>query len=297
MNIIRACIVCAVFTLMMSGCAGTQTFSGAVRAGDTVAVAVGWRQNLTKDNITVTVTTGSPANQITQAVYGPNDPAIRAVINMYPDPLSSLLVSPQVGEDLTPYAQLYASTVDTNYTGYDKDWSQTVVYVDLPPGLPVGTAQIHVSGAGYADPPASTVEILPGTGSPIAFSTEGTSLNSNQLMSMGRVSNLAVSFTGSTIPHAIQIDLAHDPDRDNGGAGKAYVVNSRGDIKDIAWHDDGRNLRVILTPTHDQPLSNLLDFKFYIAGGLTGMNVKDTLAYDVNGNTVTGILPVLNASP
>jgi hypothetical protein len=297
MNIVRTGVVCAVFILVMSGCAGTQTFSGAARAGDTVAVAVGWRQNLTMNNITVTITTGPPSNRVTQAVYGPNDPAIRAVINLYPDPLSSLLVSPQVGADLTPYAQLYASTVDVNYTGYDKDWSQTVVYVDLPPGLPVGTAQIWVSGAGYANPPASTVEIVAGVGSPIAFATEGASLGPNQLLSMGRVPNQTVSFTGSTIPNAIQIDLAHDPDRDNGGVGKAYVVNTRGDIKSIAWRDDGLNLRVILTPTHNQPLSNLLDFKFNIAGGLTGLHVTNTLAYDANGNTIPGILPVLTASP
>lgn len=281
--------VCAIFILALSGCAGTQSFSGAVRAGDTVAVAVGWRQNLAKDNITVTITTGSPGNQVTYATYGPNNAAIRAVINLYPDPLSSLVVSPQLGEDLTPFAQQYASLMDSSYASYDKDWSQTVVFVDLPTDLPVGNAQIRVSGGGYTNPPVSVVEILPGSGSPINFSTEGGGLNANQLGSLGRVPNQSVTFTGSTIPHAIQVDLAHYPDRDSGGVGKAHVANTRGDIKNIAWRDDGSNLRVILTPTNDRSFSDLLDFKFYVAGGLTGLYVTDVRAYDVNGNTVPGI--------
>lgn len=286
----------SMFLVILSGCAGTQSFSGAVRAGDTVAVAVGLRQGLAKDNVTVTITTGPPANQVIHAIYPPNSPAIRAVLNLYPDPLSSLLVSPQVGEDLTPYAQLYAEMMDTNYAGHDKDWSQTVIFVDLPPTLPVGMARISVSGGGYANPPPSVVEILPGAGSPIGFITEGGTLTDAQLQSLGRVQSQSVTFSGGSVPYAIQIDFAHNPDRDNGGTGKAHVVNTRGDIKSVAWRDDGTRLRVILTPAQSRMLSDLHDFKFYIAGGLTGLYVTDVRAYDANGNTVTGISAALSGA-
>ncbi len=289
LRMLGLCALCALLVTGLSGCAGTQAFSGAVRAGDTVAVAVGWRQNLTKDNITVRITTGSPSNPVTQAEYGPGHAAIRAVINLYPDPVSSLVVSPRIDEDLTPYARTYAGVIDSSYTSYDKDWSQTVVYVDLPNTLPTGTARIWVSGGGYADAPASVVEILPGLGSPISFNTEGATLGADHLRSMGRVPAQSVTFTGSTIPHALQVDLAHNPDRDNGGTGKAYVVNTRGDIKNIAWRDDGTSLRVIVTPTNAAPLTDLQDFKFYVTGGLGGLYITQVKAYDADGNVVTGI--------
>jgi len=294
MTIIK--ITSLMLVLMLAGCAGTRSFNQTVRAGDTVALGVGWRQNLSKSNITVEITpvpTGVPV------VYGPNDPAIRAVFNLYPDPLSGLLVSPRVGEDLTFAAQQYASLVETLYTGPDNDWSETVVFVDLPlpANLPVGRARIQVSGGGYDDPPASIVEIVDGVGRPQDFSTEGGGLTANQLAALERVDNYVVSFSGSTIPYAVQIDLTHDPDRDSGGVGKAYVVNTRGDIKNVAWNDDGLNLRVLLTSANNQPLSDLLDFKFYLAGGITGLSAPVVQAYDINGNVIAGVSASVMVNP
>src|SRR3989344_3311080 len=96
--------------LALQGCVGARSFHEIARAGDTVALAAGWKHYFSRDNITVTVTpsSGSPV------VYPPNDPAVRAVINLYPDPLSSLLVSPQIKQSLTPSAQLYAAIVSNN---------------------------------------------------------------------------------------------------------------------------------------------------------------------------------------
>ena len=38
---------------------------------------------------------------------------------------------------------------------------------------------------------------------------------------IGRVPHYTVTFSGSTLPHAIQVDLVHDPDKDiTGGVGK-----------------------------------------------------------------------------
>lgn len=287
-------IFLAFLVLLLAGCAGTESFNRYARAGDTVSLGVGWRQNLNKSNITVVIT---PASTGISTVYGPDHPAIRAVFNLYPDPLSSMVVSPRIGEDLTGNVQQYVNLMALNYTGPDKDWSQTVVFLDLPPDLPVGRASIQVSGGGYDDPPASLVQIIDGAGMPAHFGTEGGGLTEYHFKALGRVGNYVMRFSGTTVPHAIQVDLAHDPDRDSGGIGKAYVVNPRGDVKNTAWRDDGTNLRIILTPAYSGSVADLADFKFYVAGGITGLYVVETRAYDVNGNTVPGVFAAMTTAP
>lgn len=268
----------------LGGCVGARTFHEVARAGDTVTVAAGWKHYFTRENITVTITPASGA----PIVLPPNDPSIRAVVNLYPDPVSSLLVSQETGQDLTPYARTYADLVSSLFTEGDKDWWQTSVFVDLPSSLPVGNAAIGIT-APQGESTTSVVEIVSGTGSPNTFQTTLGAINANQLLSMQRVAHYSVNIAGSTIPFAVQIDLTHDPDVDNGGAGRAYVVNPRGDIKNIAWKDDGRNLRVILTPAKRTALGNMKDFKLYVAGGVTDLQVVNVKAFDVDGNAVSGI--------
>jgi hypothetical protein len=273
---------------VLSGCIGAKTFNYYARAGDTVALAAGWRHNYGRDNITVTITPSSGA----PIVYMPNDPAVRAVVNMYPDPLSGLIVSPLVGMDMTPGAQTYADLVGGIYTNYDQDWWQTAVFVDLPGSLPQGTARIDITNP-QGESTFSNVNIVPGTGQPIHFSYRvGNSsdiLNDNQLHSMERIGNYVIQFSGSTIPYALQLDLTHVPDVNNGGAGIAHVVNTRGDLKNAAWSDDGTNLRIILNPAKGQALAQFSDFKVYVTGGISGLQLLNLKAVDINGNPVTGV--------
>jgi hypothetical protein len=271
----------------LSGCVGARTFHEIARAGDTVAVAAGWK-NFSRDNITVTITpsTGIPV------VYGPGNPAVRAVINLYPDPISSIVVSTETGQDLTPFAQTYGGLIGSTYSNGDKDWWQTTVFIDLPAALPVGSATIDISGSAGGSA-SSTVEIVAGTGTPNSFYTSIGPLGADQLAAMERVGHNTIKFYGSTIPYAIQVGLAHDPDVDHGGSGRAYVVNPRGDLKNIAWSDDGTNIQVILSPTHGQSLNNLLDFKFYVAGGVTNLRALSIKAVDINGNALTGVSAVV----
>lgn len=268
----------------LGGCVGAQTFHETARAGDTVAVAAGWKHYFTRDNITVTITpsSGSPI------VYLPNDPAVRAAVNLYPDPLSSLLVSAETKQDLTPSAQTYASLVSGNFTQGDKDWWQTTVFVDLPSSLPTGGATISITNP-QGESVSSDVGIVAGVGQPTTFEATTGALNVYQLASMERVGHYTIRFSGTTIPYAIQIDLLHGPDVDHGGTGRAYVVNPRGDIKNTAWKDDGSNLRVILTPVTGAALGTIKDYKFYVAGGITGLQLVNVKAIDVNGNPVTGV--------
>lgn len=268
---------------VLSGCAGTTTFSQAARAGDTVALAAGWKQHFSRDQITVTITPsiGSPV------VYGPNNPAVRAVVNLYPDPVSSLVVSTETAQDLTPYARIYGSLTNSATNG-DKDWWQTAVFIDLPTSLATGIATISISNP-TGETANSTVEIISGTGQPNGFSTNFGSLNNDVLASMERVTHYTISFGGSTVPYAIQADLSHSPDVDHGGTGRAYVVNPRGDLKSVTWNDTGSSLRVILTPARGQVLGAITDFKFYVAGGITALQLTSVKAVDINGNAVAGV--------
>lgn len=271
--------------ILLSGCAGVQTFPNVARSGDTVAVAAGWRQDFARADITVTIT----AADSLVIVYPPGDPAVRAVVNFYPDQLSSMVVSDRTGQDLTPYATTYADMVNVNFTGGDRDWWQTTVFVDLPPGLALGPATVTVdNGAGVQA--TTVVEIVAGAGAPAVFNAElNGPLQPVQLAALERVAHYTVRFSGATLPYAVQVDLHHAPDVDHGGNGRSHVVNPRGDIKSVAWSDDGENLRVLLTPVRDGAIGAFTDFKFHVAGGVSDLALVAVQAFDMQGNPVPGV--------
>lgn len=267
------------------GCSGIQSFPSTVRAGDTAVVAAGWKQNFSRDNITVTITPASGA----PVVLFTGHPAVRAVINMYPDPLSSLIVSEETDQEITPFAQSYGVAVNF-FTGGDKDMWQTTVYIDLPASLPPGLATIDISNT-QGDSTSSTVNIIAGTGQPELFEAElNGPLLPMHMEALERIQHYVVSFTGPVVPHAIQVNFNHAADSANGGAGKAYVSNPRGDIKSVLWSDNGFNLNVLLTPTQSQTLLDMQYFKFYVSGGINGLQVNNVVAVDINGNNILGVV-------
>ncbi len=278
-------LVPAVLALSVIGCAGTRTFNEYARAGDTVAVPVGWKQNFSPDNITVTITpsTGVPV------VYLPDDPAIKGIVNMPVDPLSSMVVSRETGIDQTPHAGLYSSVIQANYTDQDKDWWQTVVFLDLPQALPPGQSTIAIDNPD-GESAATSLEIIEGTGQPHSFSAQGLGpMSSVQRQSLMRVDHYTISFSGTDVPDSLQIDLSHDADIDNGGVGRALVVNPVGYIKNTSWSDDGFTTRVLLTPARDSMIGTFKDFKFYVAGGVTNLEVAGLKAFDSAGQPVAGV--------
>jgi hypothetical protein len=115
-----------------------------------------------------------------------------------------------------------------------------------------------------------------------------------------------VTFAGSQVPAAIQLELSHDPDRDAvGGSGQAYVVPPRGDLKSFAWTDTGTTMRVLITPTWQKTPEDISRtsgdpetlkwFKFYVAGDITGLQIvsNSVQAFDSDGGPVTGITATL----
>ena len=126
--------------ILNSGCTGLRTFHDHARAGDTVAVAAGRALYLQRGNIEVTVTDSAG----TVTTYTPGQAgydAVKASVNLYPDPLSSLVVSDRIGKALTPFALDYSSAINFT-TGDNRDWWETVVFVNLPDPMALGDASI-----------------------------------------------------------------------------------------------------------------------------------------------------------
>ena len=280
-KIITACVLAVT---LLNGCTGTQTFHSFARAGDTVAIAAGWQHYFTRDNITVTITPSSGA----PVVYSPDDPAIRAVVNMYPDPISSLIVSERTGQNLTLNSLTLTGTLSSAITGDDRDWWQTVVFIDLPLSLPEGLTTVQIDNP-ESESASSQLFIVQGLGNKHRFGTTFGQLQRADLASLERLSHYVISFTGGTIPYAIEIKLAHDPDKDNGGVGRAHVINPGGALKSLFWTDDGSNTLVVVMPANGQTLTYMKDFKLYISGGINNLSITSMEAYDADGNDVPGV--------
>ena len=270
--------------LAMCGCSGKTTFSQYARAGDTVALAAGWKQSFTKDSITVTITPAAG----TPVVYLPNDPHIRAVANLYPDPLSSLVVSDRVHFDLTPYAQTYANLLNFVVTDYDNDWWETSVFIDLPVSLTVGPATINIASAA-GETYTANVEIIAGAGSASTFNTyESGGLNSYQKLALERVAHHTIRFSGDTVPYAMQLAFSHQ------ATSLIHVANPRGDLKNLAWTDDGTTLRVVLTPANLGGIGSLKDCKFYVAGQVNDLSLLFLKAVDQNGYALATVTAAID---
>ena len=284
-----------ILVFLVVGCAGTTTFHQAARAGDTVAIAAGWHENWSRDNITIYV---QEYGSTTWNQYSANDPSIRAVVNFYPDPISSLVVSNRTDQDITPYAEGYANNVTNNFTSGSRDWYNTVVFFDLPTGMALGPAHVYIEEVSntshYVDTTVDIVENISG-GKTHDFEAQGAGkLQRIHLASLERASHYTITLSGTgNIPHAIQMDFSHDADVDNGGAGKAYVVEPISGVKNISWTDDGVNLRVIMLPADGKTLSNFKEFKFYVAGGITNLTHVSTQAFDINGMEMAGVVPAI----
>ena len=285
--------------LSVFGCAGTAPLNTAYRAGDTVALGAGWKQHFDRNSLTITVT----GSDNSTTVYSPGDSRLRAVINLYPDPLSYLVVGTRTGSNVG-YGSTYGSIVNDSYTGDDPDWWQTTLYIDLPTTLPVGTANVSINSANGESYGPIPVNIISGQGSPSPFRVQVLgAMTPPQLQSMERESAYTVRFSGgSTLPTAMQVDMTHNPSSSAGGTGIPLVVNPRGEMKNLSWTDNGTNLRVLLFTSGDGstkdpyfPDTYMWNyFKFYVTGGITGLQVTNVKAYDSAGNLISGVTAAAN---
>lgn len=278
----------SILAWLLIGCSGFKTFPNTVRVGETAVVAAGMMHHFARDNITVTITpTGcSPV------VFPPGSPDVRSSVNLYPDPLSSLVVSDAANYDVTPYGQTYADQVKINYSGGNKDFWQSIVFVNIPTSLTgcIGPATVYIDNPD-GESVSAALEIVSGAGLPEAFEAAVIGpLNGDQLLAMERLDHYVVTFAGTGLPAAIQLDLERY--RFNG-----QPINSRAETKNLNWSRNGLVDRIILTPVN-QTVDDFNDFKFYVAvrsgnSSLATLTVvpNSVLAFDVNGNPVGGVTP------
>ena len=139
---------------VLQGCVATQSFPTVARGGDTITIAVGSPDGMTKSNTTAQFVSDVDASIIPLT--------IRSIIRLRPDNTSNLALF-----DGIVNAQDY-------YTGHSQ-WL-TVMVIDLPEGLTIGAGHIDINSSasygalplGINDIPVS-LEIIAGTGSSNAF--------------------------------------------------------------------------------------------------------------------------------
>ncbi len=284
-------------SLALASCGGTTTFNEYARAGDTVAIPAGMQPDFSKDNITVTITPSSGPDIVITAP----DPAIRGIVNLYPDPVSNMLVSRGIGENITPLAQTYAQTLRTSSPNNDSDYFQSTVFLNLPSTLPTGATQIVVSN-GLGTSATVTLEIIPGVGTAHSFTTDfdtGIPVDADMFAGMARANHTTVTIqktAGTPTPHAVEVTLTHDPDNTAGGTGKAFVINPLGALTNTSWNDDGTNMKIIMMVSEGGNTIIMKNYKFYVAGTATNLINGTVTGYDINGDEITGLSATLTQS-
>jgi len=279
---------------LIIGCSGVQTFPNMARAGDTVSVSMGWQKRFKRSNTTITITPSMGA----PIIYQPNDPAIRAIINFYPDPLSNIVIGTKEGDDtFFRNGNTYGSLINSVHTEGDMDWWQTVAFIDLPSTLQMGEVNIELINTD-GDIANSLVNIIEGTGDVDVFNAEGLGpMNHTQLTSLERASNYEVSIISAIIPYAVEFEFTYNaPNVSFPYTEKAIVVNPNV-VKNVVTSDDGVTLKVMVVPASLAPLTSLQDFKFYISGSAVnealntspGLTLNSLKAYDVDGNVIAGV--------
>ena len=145
-------LLAAACVLGQLGCTGLKPFPQAARGGDTVALALGSADGMSRANTTAAFVSSADPGVSHDLTAG-----IRGIFRLYGDKASSLYVPSSTTRHIV------------NTSGHEP-WL-TVMVVDLPQGLPVGAGKVHLTttatyptiGSHINDKPVD-LEILPGTG-------------------------------------------------------------------------------------------------------------------------------------
>lgn len=270
-------------------CGSLRTFHEYARVGDTVAIPVGMKPGFSKDNITVTLTPSSGP----QIVLPATDPAIRAVINLYPDPVSSMRISKELGQDLTPFARTYFDAMNTTANN-DQDMYQTTVFLDIPATLLGYEGLLSVDISNGTQTHTATLDIIPGAGSPNTFDSDfdgGLLLDGNMLDSLARTDHATINISSPLgVPAAVELELTHD------GTGTPFVVNPTGVRKSIFWSDNGTTIKIIMMGAKDNLINRVSDYKIYIAGTVSNLQLGQAKGYNANGEEILNVAPSIQFS-
>jgi len=147
-------LVASIFGVGISGCTALNTFPQAARGGDTVALALGSPDGMSRANTTAEFVSDADNPPVSYDLT----PGIRGIFKLFADKASSIYATGNTTRNI----------IDTS--GHEP-WI-TVMGVDLPQGLPEGPGVVNITTTGVDYPTIGShindisinLEILPGVG-------------------------------------------------------------------------------------------------------------------------------------
>jgi hypothetical protein len=236
--------------IALSGCIAVNPLPIAARAGDTITLAVGSPDGIKKANTTVSYQPDAGGSPIDLTAN------VTSVFKLYPDP-----TSPLVAGGASNYWDLLDSSGHVPWI--------SVVSINLPTTMPVGTGEIHVNTPAVYPTDSMSVnsasiafEVLPGTGAPhpLAYliGTSGTTTNIGNLTGLQSAHQVVVrpkfpsSMTWPTYG-AIQLKLRF-VDGAPPANGYQFVAEDAteytGSARNISYSDSGDQLLVMYTSAY-----------------------------------------------
>lgn len=270
-------------SLILHGCVATQSFPNIARGGDTITLAVGSPDGMTKTN-----TTAQFISDVDDSVF--NLP-IRSVIRLRPDQTSKIALF----DDFV--------NAEDDYTGHAQ-WLSVIV-IDLPEGLTVGAGHINVnSAASYGDFPLGVndvpvaIEIIEGTGTRNEFTYNNNfgGEGSGDLSSLEalpqvvlrppNIGSTPVYFAAAEIKVNVPMDSV--PERDVRVVADDFYTKNPQDQVQMSWVRSGDDISVYFVSSNGQMEPLQLRFSVVLRPGNTfiadpGPTVVSVKLYDVNG--------------
>ena len=270
------------FAFLLQGCVATQSFPTVARGGDTITLAVGSPDGMTKSNTTAQFVSDVDASIIPLT--------IRSIIRLRPDNTSNLALF-----DGIVNAQDY-------YTGHSQ-WL-TVMVIDLPEGLTIGAGHIDITSSasygslqyGINDIPVS-LEIIAGTGSPNEFTYNNNfgGVGPGNLASLEslpqavlRPPNLTSFLPFAAAEIKVNVPLGSIPDHAIRVVADDFYTKNHQDQVQMNWSRNGDVFTVnFISPTASMEPKQLR-FSIVLRPGNTFLtspapSVVSTKLYDVNG--------------
>lgn len=320
MRNLQHCFVILLLVLLAS-CVATQPFPYAVRAGDTITLAIGSYDGVNKNNLSITYypDPGSLPDETPVDVTS----AIRSVFNIYPDKKSRTYWDKTSGNGQQTMAYVEGISGHSSW--------QTVVAVDLPSTLPTGTGHFVVTlGTGIITPPfLASVEdvniqaqILEPGGEAHTF--EFRKFNFNTETSVGNLTNLeqlrqvivrkvpsqsssSISVAAAEYNLLVPIIDEFSNDVSNLVPDSDIVVvlddqiNYYKNQTSLNWSRSGSSIKVITTSLSGNQNAKSIRFSILIANytdaEANGWSLADTASlvtvkyFDLNGEELTGATP------
>lgn len=277
------CIFAAAFFLLQ-GCVAVQTFPTVARAGDTITLAVGSPDGMTKANTTAKFVSTSLVNSV-------NLP-IRSIIKLRADNTSF------VG----------AFDASTDYLGSQSSHSPwlSIIVIDLPVGLPIGAANINVTTQGTYSVGANVnttpigIEILSGTGSPNPFNytTSGTGVDAGDLSDLESMPQVIVRppllsvFGGTTFAFVGAVIKVTAPSRIKTTGLQIPDSDIRVIADDMSIQNSGKQMQMFWARTGDEFTVNFVN-----KGGASYVQTRFSIVLypDTNYEFLPGMTPVITS--